>query len=399
MHSQSETSSRIKEKGGDCVLPAKGSQGVHPILFGPTGCRWSKAEANAELAANAAWKTTADAKSSIGGIAAPQSIDQEARDAAGYPMVLEPRVAKDREFGSLVGAFSQGAQAWACRAVSDRQTDENSQCCDCNENAGDPYADLPSQADDFAVRRVGISLRRVGISLRRVGISLRHVGPEPFEGGVVFRHSGVEPVQSAFILRLMCVHLFPQRRQFLGNLVYRRHAHCPIPVARSSSGAHRAGRRIAEPFGANGRFTFPHLISLGADRHPFLFRKGSARKTTTCAAFSSSDRSSRGPSVRSKPVRNFSWSSNRGVPFLSVKRLRREWPAIRESQASASLRRGIRRRAERRPAFDLPRLPDPNKWDAPRSARWLNLRQTLGRGQPAHRERHDACYPDVLCKP
>jgi len=54
MHSQSETSSRIKEKGGDCVLSAKGSQGVHPILFGPTGCRWSKAEANAELAANAA---------------------------------------------------------------------------------------------------------------------------------------------------------------------------------------------------------------------------------------------------------------------------------------------------------------------------------------------------------
>ena len=298
MHSQSETSSRIKEKGGDCVLPAKGSQGVHPILFGPTGCRWSKAEANAELAANAAWKTTAGPKSSIGGIAAPQSIDQEARDAAGCPMVLEPRVAKDREFRSLVGAFSQGAQAWACRAVSDRQTDENSHCCNCNENAGDPYADLPSQADDFAVRRVGIPLRRVGISLR-------HVGPEPFEGGVVFRHSGVEPVQSAFILRLMCVHLFPQRRQFLGNLVYRRHAHCPIPVARSSSGAHRAGRRIAEPFGANGCFTFPNSISLRASRPSISFSQRLGAEGNDLRGFLKLESVIARPPIQPKPAKIF----------------------------------------------------------------------------------------------
>ena len=39
--------------------------------------------------------------------------------------------------------------------------------------------------------------------------------------------------------------------------------------------------------------------------HPF-FRKGSARKTTACAAFSSSDRPSGGSSGRSKPARIFS---------------------------------------------------------------------------------------------
>ena len=48
--------------------------------------------------------------------------------------------------------------------------------------------------------------------------------------------------------------------------MYRRFANRPIPVARSSSGAHRAGRRIAEPFGANGCFAFPHFISLRAGR-------------------------------------------------------------------------------------------------------------------------------------
>ena len=77
--------------------------------FKRAGHHGSKAGADALLAANAAWKTTAGAKSSIGGIAAPQSIDQETRDAAGSPKILEPCVAKDMEFGSLVGAFSQGA--------------------------------------------------------------------------------------------------------------------------------------------------------------------------------------------------------------------------------------------------------------------------------------------------
>ena len=72
---------------------------VHPTRFGRTGCRRWKADAL--LAANAAWKTAADAKSSIGGIAAPQPIDQETRDAAGSPKVLEPRAAKDMEFEVL----------------------------------------------------------------------------------------------------------------------------------------------------------------------------------------------------------------------------------------------------------------------------------------------------------
>ncbi len=40
--------------------------------------------------------------------------------------------------------------------------------------------------------------------------------------------------------------------------------------------------------------------------HPLFFCKGSARKTKACAAFSSSDRSSRGPSIQSKPAKNFS---------------------------------------------------------------------------------------------
>ena len=96
----------------------------------------------------------------------------------------------------------------ALRAASDRQTDEDSQCCDCNENAGGPHADHPSHAVDFA--------------LRRVGIPLCHVGPELFEGTLVFGHVGPEPVQSAFILRLMCVDLFPRPRQFLGNRMDRR---------------------------------------------------------------------------------------------------------------------------------------------------------------------------------
>ena len=170
-------------------------------------------------------------------------------------------------------------------------------------------------------------------SLSKAVSFFRHIGAEPFEGGVLLGHIGAEPVQSAFILRLMCVHLFPRPRQFLGNLMDRRLAHCPVPVARSSSGAHRAGRRNAEPFGANGRFTCPHPISLSAGR----------------------------PSVRSKPAENIFWSINWGIPFLSVGRLRREKPAIRESRAKASLRGGIRRRAERRPAFDLPHLLNPNK--------------------------------------
>ena len=50
---------------------------VHPILFDQTRCRWSKAEANASFAANAAWNTTTGRKSSIGGIAAPQSLNQK----------------------------------------------------------------------------------------------------------------------------------------------------------------------------------------------------------------------------------------------------------------------------------------------------------------------------------
>ena len=50
---------------------------MHPIHFRQTGCGWSKADADALLAANAAWKTTVGAKSSIGGIAAPQSLNKK----------------------------------------------------------------------------------------------------------------------------------------------------------------------------------------------------------------------------------------------------------------------------------------------------------------------------------
>ena len=79
---------------------------VHPILFGRTGCRWSKAEANALVAANSARKTTAGAKSSIGGIAAPQSLNQNTWYAPGSPKISERYVAKDMGCGSIVGVFS-----------------------------------------------------------------------------------------------------------------------------------------------------------------------------------------------------------------------------------------------------------------------------------------------------
>ena len=148
--------------------------------------------------------------------------------------ILSARSANERKHGRA-----------ARRTASDRQTDYDSQYCNCNDNATDPYADQPSHAVAFA--------------LRHVGAKLFHIGAEPF--------------QSAFILRLMCVHLFPQRRQFLGNLMGRRLAHRPIPVARRSSGAHRARRSIANPFGANGRFILPHSISLSAGRPSVFFAK------------------------------------------------------------------------------------------------------------------------------
>ena len=64
--------------------------GPIPYFLVGQGCRWSKAEANALLAANTAWKTTAGAKSPIGGIAALQSLNEKIRDAPGSPKVLEP---------------------------------------------------------------------------------------------------------------------------------------------------------------------------------------------------------------------------------------------------------------------------------------------------------------------
>ena len=177
-------------------------------------------------------------------IAAPQSIDQKIgmRPVPRRSWSRALRRIRNAEVLSARSANERKHGRAARRTASDRQTDYDSQYCNCNDNATDPYADQPLHAVAFA--------------LRHVGAKLFHIGAEPF--------------QSAFILRLMRVHLFPQRRQFLGNLMDRRLAHRPIPVARRSSGAHRAGRRIANPFGANGRFILPHSISLSAGR-PFVF--------------------------------------------------------------------------------------------------------------------------------
>ena len=190
-------------------------------------------------------ETSRRRKSSIGGIAAPQSINQKNAGCARFPESLGAvrcEGCRMRKSCRRVQPKERKHGRAARRTASDRQTDYDSQYCNCNDNATDPYADQPLHAVAFA--------------LRHVGAKLFHIGAEPF--------------QSAFILRLMCVHLFPQRRQFLGNLMDRRLAHRPIPVARSSSGAHRAGRRIAKPFGANGCFAFPHFISLRAGR-PSVF--------------------------------------------------------------------------------------------------------------------------------
>ena len=193
-------------------------------------------------------ETSRRRKSSIGGIEAPQSINQKNAGCARFPESLGAvrcEGCRMRKSCRRVQPKERKHGRAARRTASDRQTDYDSQYCNCNDNATDPYADQPLHAVAFA--------------LRHVGAKLFHVGAEPF--------------QSAFILRLMRVHLFPQRRQFLGNLMGRRLAHRPIPVARRSSGAHRARRRIANPFGANGRFILPDSISLSAGRPSVFFAK------------------------------------------------------------------------------------------------------------------------------
>ena len=60
-----------------------------PYFLVGRAARWSKAEANAMLAANAAWKTTVAPKSSIGGIAAPQSFTKNVGCALNPKIVLK----------------------------------------------------------------------------------------------------------------------------------------------------------------------------------------------------------------------------------------------------------------------------------------------------------------------
>ena len=88
-------------------------------------------------------ETSRRRKSSIGGIAAPQSINQKNAGCARFPESLRAvrcEGCRMRKSCRRVQPKERKHGRAARRTASDRQTDYDSQYCNCNDNATDPYA-------------------------------------------------------------------------------------------------------------------------------------------------------------------------------------------------------------------------------------------------------------------
>ena len=202
--------------------------------------------------------------------------------------------------------------------------------------------------ENSAVPQADQPLHAVAFASRHLRISLRHVGTEPFEGAVIFRHIGSKLVQissesvQGALLYLNCCIVFP-------SPTFERARRERKQLARLS----RAGISYlaAHPFSPSP----PRIFWSSNWRHPIAF--GHAAETRIALQL-------RNPSQR-------------------------------------KFARQHLRRAERRPAFDLPLPSQSKKWDAPfgysRLMRSQNLGQLVGFSRTRHILSIAACWSPNNC--